>query len=451
MSDVAFSYWWKFKNELPYTEERIWSEYVNDKEAFERKISLRKNKLMFAMGFLETNLDSSSHLGYIQFEESIGWDEVVNVIGIKKMLFTTATDMSERVNDFLRYCLERKVLFYNLSEPHESNPGRREYLSVLPQCDADEGCLISDVYEDCVGCASSTASDTISGSSAINSDRVNDEGEELTDTTENVDESTEDKSLLGVSSISPESRVYNPTETLQVRRDGIVDESTEDESLSGVSSISSESRVSNPTETLQVRRNVIVEVEVVDFVELVDLTNDDSFEVDLVNEDSLQADLANDDAHLGDLPVADEESIALSFRDMRVILERNVFDMRSKRPNHAYRFFIVSMELIERTPFSRTNLEGVYHERFQDTRNLLHESFGVIDRCSSCLDHLSGQVVAHHCYCGKWNINHWVCFKTNFATHLRTHEDSYIPSRYHILCDSCRSPIFRNHSYLSTC
>jgi hypothetical protein len=81
-----------------------------------------------------------------------------------------------------------------------------------------------------------------------------------------------------------------------------------------------------------------VEVEVVDFVELVDLTNDDSFEVDLVNEDSLQADLANDDAHLGDLPVADEESIALSFRDMRVILERNVFDMRSKRPNHAYRF-----------------------------------------------------------------------------------------------------------------
>ena len=78
MSDVAFSYWWKFKNELPYTEERIWSEYVNDKEAFERKISLRKNKLMFAMGFLETNLDSSSHMGYIQFEDSIGWDEWVN-------------------------------------------------------------------------------------------------------------------------------------------------------------------------------------------------------------------------------------------------------------------------------------------------------------------------------------------------------------------------------------
>jgi hypothetical protein len=51
MSVVAFSYWWKFKNELPYTEERIWSEYVNDKEAFERKISLRKNKLLFAMGF----------------------------------------------------------------------------------------------------------------------------------------------------------------------------------------------------------------------------------------------------------------------------------------------------------------------------------------------------------------------------------------------------------------
>ena len=409
MSVVAFSYWWKFKNELPYTEERIWSEYVNDKEAFERKISLRKNKLMFAMGFLETNLDSSSHMGYIQFEDSIGWDEVVNVIGIKKMLFTTATDMSEHVNYFVRHCRERKVLCYILSEPHESNPGRREYLSVLPQCDADEGCLISDVYEDCVGCASSTASDTISGSSAINSDRVNDEGEELTDTTENVDESTEDKSLLGVSSVSPESRVYNPTERLQVRRDGIVE------------------------------------------VEVVDLTNEDTFEVDLVNDESLQADLANDDAHLVDLPVADEESIALSFRDMRVILDRNVFDMRSKRPNHAYRFFIVSVELIERTPFSRTNLDGVYHERFQDTRNLLHESFGVIDRCSSCLDHLSGQVVAHRCFCGKWNINHWVCFKTNFATHLCTHEDSYLPSRYHILCDSCRSPIFRNHSYLSTC
>jgi hypothetical protein len=445
MSDVAFSYWWKFKNELPYNEERIWSEYVNDKEAFERKILLRKNKLMFAMGFLETNVDSSSHMGYIQFDDSIGWDEVVNVIGIKKMLFTTSTDMSEHVNDFLRYCLERKVLFYNLSEPHESNPGRREYLSVLPQCDADEGCLISDVYEDCVGCASSTASDTISGSSAINSDRVNDEGEELTDTTENVDESTEDESLLGVSSISSESRVYNPTERLQVRRDGIIDESTEDESLSGVSSISSYSRVNNPTERLQVRRDGIVEVEVVD------LTNEDTFEVDLANDESLQADLANDDAHLGDLPVADEESIVLSFRDMRVILDRNLSDMRSKRPNHAYRFFIVSVELIERTPFSRTNLEGVYHERFQDTRNLLHESFGVIDSCSSCLDHLSGQVVAHHCFCGKWNINHWVCFKTNFATHLRTHEDSYIPSRYHILCDSCRSPIFRNHSYLSTC
>ena len=404
MSVVAFSYWWKFKNELPYTEERIWSEYVNDKEAFERKISLRKNKLMFAMGCLETNVDPSSHMGYIQFEDSIGWDEVMNVIGIKKMLFSIATDMSQHVNAFLRYCLERKVLCYKLSEPHESNPGRREYLSVLPQCDADEGCLISDVYEDCVGCASSTASDTISGSSAINSDRVNDEGEELTDTTENVDESTEDESLSGVSSISSESCVYNPTERLQVRRDGIVE------------------------------------------VEVVDLTNEDTFEVDLVNDESLQADLANDDAHLGDLPVADEESIALSFRDMRVILDRNVSDMRSKRPNHAYRFFIVSVELIERTPFSRTNLEGVYHERFQDTRNLLHESFGVIDRCSSCLDHLSGQVVAHHCFCGKWNINHWVCFKTNFATHLRTHEDSYIPSRYHILCDSCRSPIFRNHS-----
>jgi len=445
MSDVAFSYWWKFKNELPYTEERIWSEYVNDKEAFERKISLRKNKLMFAMGFLETNLDSSSHMGYIQFEDSIGWDEVVNVIGIKKMLFTTATDMSEHVNDFLRYCLERKVLFYNLSEPHESNPGRREYLSVLPQCDADEGCVISGVYEDCVGCASSTASDTISGSSAINSDRVNDEGEERTDTTENVDESTEDESLSGVSSISSESRVYNLTERLQVRRDGIVDESTEDESLSGVSSISSYSRVNNPTERLQVRRDGIVEVEVVD------LTNEDTFEVDLVNDESLQPDLANDDAHLGDLPVADEESIALSFRDMRVILDRNVFDMRSKRPNHAYRFFIVSVELIERTPFSRTNLDGVYHERFQDTRNLLHESFGVIDRCSSCFDHLSGQLVEHSCCCGKWNINHCVCFKTNFATHLCTHEDSYLPSRYHILCDSCRSPIFRNHCYLSTC
>ena len=172
-------------------------------------------------------------------------------------------------------------------------------------------------------------------------------------------------------------------------------------------------------------------------------------EADLPNE-LHEAVLPNNQSQRDDLRIVDDLSDDLSFRDMKIFLDRNVNELSWFRPNHAFHFFKVSILLIERTPFSGTNLAGVYHERFQDTGSLLDPSYRLIDSCSSCMVPLRGQVVAHRCTCGKWNINHWICFKANFALHLLTYEDRLRPQDYLVPCDSCRDPLFDNHSYLKT-
>ena len=108
-----------------------------------------------------------------------------------------------------------------------------------------------------------------------------------------------------------------------------------------------------------------------------------------------EGELLNNGAFQGDQRIVDDLSVDLSFSDMQIFLDRNVTELSWFRPNHAFRFYTVAVELIERTLCSDTSLLGVYHERFQDTGSLLDLSYKLIDHCSSCMDPLRGQVIAH--------------------------------------------------------
>lgn len=389
MSEVVLSSWFRYRNYLPSCQQALWDEYLSDQDSFGRKISLRHNLLIFAMGFLyvpDSSCDDSRpiHVGYIQFADEISLTEVISVVGIKKMQFLVANDMFDRVSEFETYCRQREFMFFNSGVPRVKK-------------------VLSHDDQVCRGHSSSISGGCSVSSSCNHSNLDTDEEHEGSDPPEDM------------------------------------------ESLSVVSSVSSDSRLPIHSVTFQGRHNGTAVVDVVD------LTNDDSIESASLVSGMHEVALPSQLGEPSDLAVVDEESVELSLRDIRTILDRNIEELNSMRPNHLYRLFHISVRLIERTPFSGMNPLGVFHERFQDTQVLLHPSYRVIDRCSSCLDDLRGQVVAHRCLCNRWNIVHWPCFKANFASHLLTYH-ARLRTRDHLVqCDSCRSPLFDNHIYLSMC
>jgi len=487
MSKVVLSCWFKYRNCLPLCEKAIWCEYLSDREALERKISLRRNPLTLVMGFLFIPESSSGdtpsmNTGYIQFAEEVSLTEAGNLIGIKKMQFLVASDMSQRVTEFDFFCMHRQSMYFCIGVPHELSSVLCDDGCILSEDDADGASEMADVIQACSTHSSSISSGASPEPSYTYSELDIDNEDECSDGTEYVYENIADimDSVSVVSSISTVSGLHGivVVDVVDLTNDDSVQGDLPNEgsheavlpselhqadlSIDG----SHQVELPNELDEAQLPSNesqrgdppIVDEVELPNELHEAELPNNEAPQGDQIVVDDAylsnelhEAVLPNNESHRDDSRIVDDLSVDLSFRDISNILDRNVDELSWFRPNHAFCFFKVSIMLIERTPFSGTNLEGVYQERFQDTRSLRDPSYSIIDRCSSCLDPLRGQVVAHRCTCGRWNINHWICFKANFVSHLLTYQDRLRPRDYLVPCDSCRSPLFDNHSYLKIC
>jgi len=460
MSEVVLSCWFKYRNCLPCCQEAIWLEYESDRESLERKISLRHNPLNFAMGFLfipdSSVVDASPmHTGYIQFAEDVSLTEVTNLIGIKKMQFMVTNDMSHSVTEFKSYCIHEHPIFFCAGVPYELKPVVCDDGSIPSEDDADDASDLSDVIQACSSFPSSISSGSGRDSSYRCSELCIENEDECIDGTEYLYESSDDMmdSASVVSSISTVSPLHGfvVAEVVDLTNDDSVHDGSPNEGLN-------EAVLANELHPADLTMDRSHHVELPnEFIEA-QLSGNESLRggVPIIVEGELpngihEVELLNNGASQVDQLIVDDVSDDLSFSGMLSILDRNITQLSLYRPDHAFRFFTVSIELIERTPYSGTNVSGVYHKRFQDTASLLDPSYQVIDRCSSCMEPLRGQVIAHRCTCDKWNINHWICFKANFASHLHTYLHSVRVRDYLFPCDSCRDPLFDNHSYLKSC
>ena len=460
MSEVILSCWFKYRNCLPCCQEAIWCEYESDRESLQRKISLRHNPLNFAMGFLfipdSSVVDTTPmHVGYIQFAEEVSLTEVTNLIGIKKMQFMVTNDLFHYVSEFKSYCIKEHPIFFCVGVPYELKPVVCDDGCIPSQDDADDASDLSDVIEACSSFPSSIPSGSDGDSSYRCSELYIENEDECIDGTEYLYESRDDlmDSPSVVSSISTVSPLHGimVAEVVDLTNDDSVHDGFPNEGLNAAV-LANELHPAD----LSMDRSHQVELPI-EFNEA-QLPDNESLrggvpinvEGELPNEIH-EVELLNNGASQADQRIVDDQSVDLSFSEMQSIIDRNVFYLSWLRPNHAFRFYTVSIELIKRTPCSDTNLSGVYHERFQDTGSLLDPSYQRIDHCSSCMDPLRGQVMAHRCTCNKWNINHWICFKANLASHLCTYLHSVRRRDYLFPCDSCRNPLFDNHSYLNSC
>jgi len=180
---------------------------------------------------------------------------------------------------------------------------------------------------------------------------------------------------------------------------------------------------------------------VVDDVDVVDLTKD-SFEDNVVQSSAVNS--------------IDDQSTELTFQDETETLDRNVGELKSRRgvQCHVYKFYTISVLFIQKFPFSETNRDGVFHEKFEVTRDLLDKNCRKVEECPFCKKKPKRKVIAHPCSCKDcraWNVFHWVCFQANFAVQLNTGGDTPVMERYLVKCYLCARPLFQNHKYLSIC